>query len=261
MDALPVNLLTVGVTSRALFDLEEENRVFDTQGMDAYRRYQLDRESVILRPGPAFGLISKLQRLVDRDGDQPLFEIVVVSRNSPALSPRFFRSVIHHKLNIARSAFTAGWKVPDTLKGMGVDLFLSLHGADVREAHQAGIAAAHLFPSPAPAPEDDEHGGEIHFAFDGNSILSESGDDGGEQHSQSPFVRVLRALSYAKTAQSLISVRTSLITGTNTDIHELAIKTLRAQNIELDHSYYTGEDAKTDILMAIDPDIYFGTPG
>jgi hypothetical protein len=36
-------VLVVGVSSRALFDLEEANAVYETQGLDAYVRYQVDR--------------------------------------------------------------------------------------------------------------------------------------------------------------------------------------------------------------------------
>ena len=36
-------VLVIGVSSRALFDLEEANQVYETQGLDAYIRYQVDR--------------------------------------------------------------------------------------------------------------------------------------------------------------------------------------------------------------------------
>ena len=32
--------LVVGVSSRALFDLEEENRIFEKEGLEAYSKYQ-----------------------------------------------------------------------------------------------------------------------------------------------------------------------------------------------------------------------------
>ncbi len=34
--------LVVAVSSRALFDLEDEHRIFETEGIAAYRRYQID---------------------------------------------------------------------------------------------------------------------------------------------------------------------------------------------------------------------------
>ena len=41
---MPYNLsepLVVGISSRALFDLENENRIFENEGVDAYEAYQL----------------------------------------------------------------------------------------------------------------------------------------------------------------------------------------------------------------------------
>jgi 5'-nucleotidase len=53
--------LVVAISSRALFDLEESNRVFDEQGVAAYHAYQRKHEDEILKPGIAF------------DGDAVLF--------------------------------------------------------------------------------------------------------------------------------------------------------------------------------------------
>ena len=39
--------LVVGISSRALFDLEEENRIFEEQGLDAYSKYQIEHENEI----------------------------------------------------------------------------------------------------------------------------------------------------------------------------------------------------------------------
>ena len=37
--------LVVAVSSRALFDLETENKVFEEKGLDAYYKYQLENEN------------------------------------------------------------------------------------------------------------------------------------------------------------------------------------------------------------------------
>ena len=34
--------LVIGISSRALFDLEEENRIFETQGLEKYEEYQIE---------------------------------------------------------------------------------------------------------------------------------------------------------------------------------------------------------------------------
>ena len=55
--------LVVGISSRALFDLEEENRIFEEEGLEAYAAYQRAHENDILKPGTAFPLIKALHRL------------------------------------------------------------------------------------------------------------------------------------------------------------------------------------------------------
>ena len=60
---MPVSLqdkLVVAISSRALFDFEEENRVFDAQDPLAYMRLQQERLAVPARPGVAIPLVRKI---------------------------------------------------------------------------------------------------------------------------------------------------------------------------------------------------------
>lgn len=50
----PQNAITVAVSSRALFDLVEEQRIYEEHGLEKYVEYQQNNENVILKPGPAF---------------------------------------------------------------------------------------------------------------------------------------------------------------------------------------------------------------
>ncbi|HEX9183969.1 MAG TPA: 5'-nucleotidase, partial [Burkholderiales bacterium] len=52
--------LVVAISSRALFDFEEENRVFERDGEDAYVTLQLGRLDVPAKQGVAFPLVKKL---------------------------------------------------------------------------------------------------------------------------------------------------------------------------------------------------------
>lgn len=56
-------ILVVGVSSRALFNLEKENEVFDREGIEGYRKYQLEHENELLEKGTAFPLIESLLKL------------------------------------------------------------------------------------------------------------------------------------------------------------------------------------------------------
>ena len=73
--------LVIAVASSALFDLAEADRVFRTEGVDAYRRHQHEHENDILKPGCAFPFIRRLLSLNgEREDDQPV-EVVLLSRN------------------------------------------------------------------------------------------------------------------------------------------------------------------------------------
>src|SRR4051794_21053285 len=52
--------LVVAISSRALFDFEEENNVFDRDGEQAYIELQYGRLDVPARAGVAFPLVQKL---------------------------------------------------------------------------------------------------------------------------------------------------------------------------------------------------------
>ena len=47
--------LVIGISSRALFNLEQENKIFEEQGVEAYEAYQVAHENEILQKGAAFG--------------------------------------------------------------------------------------------------------------------------------------------------------------------------------------------------------------
>ena len=46
--------LVIGISSRALFNLEEENKIFEEQGLEAYAQYQIAHEKDILPQGSGF---------------------------------------------------------------------------------------------------------------------------------------------------------------------------------------------------------------
>ncbi|NCF34370.1 MAG: 5'-nucleotidase, partial [Proteobacteria bacterium] len=52
--------LTVAISSTALFDLSKSNQIYESQGLEAYRRYQIDQEDSILEPGDGFYLVKKI---------------------------------------------------------------------------------------------------------------------------------------------------------------------------------------------------------
>ena len=55
--------LTVGISSTALFDPSISNELYQQQGLEAYRQYQISQEEVPLEPGDGYYLVEKLQNI------------------------------------------------------------------------------------------------------------------------------------------------------------------------------------------------------
>ena len=162
--------LVVAISSRALFDFEEENRVFEeglAQQADgskhdaAYMQLQLDRLDVPAKPGVAFSLVKKLLAFNDvpetpgeaqASGKQRV-EVVILSRNDPVSGLRVMRSAAHYALPIIRCTFTRGESPWRYLKPLNANLFLSTHLSDVRSALDAG-----RFDQPTFTERNDEIG-------------------------------------------------------------------------------------------------------
>src|SRR5438105_13157130 len=112
-DSLPIphnspssieGMLIVAVSSRALFDLEEENRVFSEDHDRPYMDLQLSRLDIPANPGVAFQLVKKLLQF--NTTDARLVEVVILSRNDPVSGLRIFRSAEYAKFSRERGVFT-----------------------------------------------------------------------------------------------------------------------------------------------------------
>ncbi|MGO1336787.1 MAG: 5'-nucleotidase, partial [Cellulosimicrobium funkei] len=171
--------LVVGVASSALFDLTESDRVFRTQGEAAYRDFQERHRDDALAPGVAFGFVRRLLALNDLapSADDPLVEVIVMSRNSPETGLRVMRSVRHHDLDITRAVFRQGRSPHEFIRPLHVDLFLSADERSVRDAVDLGLPAGYVL-DPTFA---DEEGDELRIAFDFDGVLA---DDSSERRYQ-----------------------------------------------------------------------------
>lgn len=116
--------LVIGISSRALFNLEEENRIYENEGLAAYEEYQVKHESDILQKGSAFQLVKAFLQL-NKLQEKRLVEVIVMSRNSPNTSLRIFNSIQDYELDITRAALTGGSEIAPYLRAFKTDLFLS----------------------------------------------------------------------------------------------------------------------------------------
>ena len=168
---MPVSLqdqLVVAISSRALFDFEEENRLFENTDPASYLRLQRERLDVPAAPGVAFSLVKKL--LAFNTEEQQRVEVVLLSRNDPVSGMRAFRSAKAHGLHsIQRGVFTQGRDPFGYLRPLGAQLFLSANADDVTQALQLGYPAAHVFTDSMRA--SGSHPQEVRIAFDGDAVL------------------------------------------------------------------------------------------
>jgi 5'-nucleotidase len=83
-------ILVVGVSSRALFNLEQEEQIFREKNIRGFREYQLANEDKLLEKGTAFPLVEALLKL-NTHVEKPIVEVVVMSRNSPETGVRVLK--------------------------------------------------------------------------------------------------------------------------------------------------------------------------
>ncbi len=272
----PQEKLVVAISSRALFNLDESHAVFENEGVEAYCRYQVEREEIPLDPGVAFSLVKKLLALNERDLANPRVEVILLSRNNADTGLRIFNSIKHHNLNISRAAFTRGESTHPYISAFGAQLFLSAEPADVRKALDAGFAAATILPS-AVAPVADEYSSQLRIAFDGDAVLfsdeseriyKQDGLDAFQDNEAAsakeplpggPFKNFLALLHQIQLEYPADTspIRTALITARGAPAHERVIRTLRAWNIRIDEALFLGGMDKGEFLRAFGADIFF----
>ena len=264
--------LVVAISSRALFDFEEENRVFEAGSDEPYMKLQLDRLHVPAKPGVGFSLINKL--LAFNTATSTKVAVVILSRNDPVSGMRVFRSAETHKLALERGVFTRGAPPWRYLRPLKANLFLSANLEDVRAALAAGVPAAQVYPQSARA--SDAHPREVRIAFDGDAVLfsdeaervfqaqglpafqAHEREKAAQPLSAGPFKPVLAALHrLQQEGTSAMRIRTALVTARSAPAHERAIRTLMDWSIEVDEAMFLGGLAKGEFLREFEPDFFF----
>ena len=270
------NPLVIGISSRALFNLEQENTIFEEQGLVAYEAYQVEHEEEVIPEGSAFQLVKAFLEL-NKLQDQRLVEVIVMSRNSPNTSLRIFNSIESYNLDITRAALTGGAPIAPYLHAFKTDLFLSAYTPDVQQAIDSNIPAAVILAG-------GSHGSakarveQIRIAFDGDAVLfsadserifQKEGLAAFEEHERSkadipmkegPFANFLKTIAHIQSRfpdKETAPIRTALVTARNAPAHERAIKTLRQWGVRVDEAFFLGGVSKKDVLSAFGAHIFF----
>ena len=271
------NRLVVGVSSRALFDLTYENTIYESDGVEAYCRYQIEHEEDILRPGPGFPLIKALLNLNNLPEQEGRVEVIIMSRNSPDSSLRVFKAIEHYGLNITRAVLASGASLAPYLSAFKTDLFLSAYEDDVQSAIDSNIAAGIICTDGLHTYDCDHQIRQIRVAFDGDAVLfsdeseqiyQEYGLEAFEENERrnannplkaGPFAKFLRTLSELQKdfTTEEAPIRTALVTTRCAPAHERVIRTLRAWDVRIDEVFFLGGIRKKDVLQAFGAHIFF----
>ncbi|XP_054131736.1 cytosolic 5'-nucleotidase 1A-like isoform X1 [Melozone crissalis] len=274
----PSTALVIAVTTRAIFNLEEEHKLYLEKGKEEYTRHQQANQDKPLPPGTAFAFIQAVQYvnkkiLESSPAERDLFDILVLSNNSPESGVRIINSAKHYGLEISKFCFVSDEDSTQYLKSHGVKLFLSADRTDVCNALRRGVSAALVFQQEVQAPSTP-----LRVAFDGDAVLfsdetdqifQEQGLEGAVQYERAmeavpigegplkAFAMHLGKLR-KKFGQGESPIRTYLVTArSGRDMGVRAIKTLREWGLPIDEAFFMDGAPKGPILAQIQPHIFF----
>lgn len=270
------NKLKIAVTTRALFRLEEENKIYKEQGTKAYEAYQIKKENDLIPKGAAFSLIQSLLSINQIEALKDRVEVILVTRNNANSGIRVFNSIEKYDLEITRGVFTGGGELVPYLLALGIDLFLTANPLDAQAAIDSGIPAATLLTNNIPEYNSESDKG-IRIAFDGDAVLfsdeseviyKKQGLDSFKENEalrandpmkEGPFAKFLKIIADLQSTlgEKQTFIRTALVTARNAPSHERVIKTLREWNVRIDEMFFLGGVSKTPILKAFGAQIFF----
>lgn len=266
-------MLTIAISSRALFHTGDGDEIFTKNGPSAFNKYMRAKERTPLRPGPAFNLIRKLLALNTSEKGRDRVEVILLSRNSPDAGLRIMRSILEYELDIERAVFTQGGDRFKYVAAFGAHLFLSTNSEAVSTSINYGVASAQMIPLVSEIDEDKT----VRLAFDGDSVVfSNEADEVNQKQGLRAFQRSeqeqarrpLKAGPF-KTFISELSklqayyepesapIRIGLFTARGVPAHERALRTLRSWGVRLDEALFSGGLPKGPFLKAFGADIFF----
>ncbi len=274
--------LVIGISSSALFDLSESDKVFRENGEDEYRKFQESHIDDILEKGVAFPFIRRFLNLNNHFPELEPVEVVLLSRNSPETGLRVFRSIQHYGLNITRAAFFSGKSPFIYNDAFNLSLFLSANKDDVSNALNSGFPAGLVLDTKI---EDDADDNELRLAFDFDGVIvddeaekvyKQTGSLDAFQQSEvlkkmqpmqgGPLSALFQRISFfqkleteRKKTEPAYSrmLKIAIVTARNAPAHERMVNTLKSWDISVDEAFFMGGIDKKRVLEVMKPHIYF----
>jgi len=273
--------LVIAVSSSALFDLSDSDRVFREKGAKAYKAHQEENLDVILEKGTAFPFVRRFLSINEHFKKEQPVEVVLLSRNSAVTGKRVFRSIKHHKLNISRAAFMEGKSPYEYIPAFNASLFLSANEEDVIKAISCGYPAGTVLPSKV---VDDSGNEELRIAFDFDGVIADDESESVFQdgkledfhdhevkksdipHNPGPLADLFQKLSFMQKLEDRAKenddsykriIRTAIVTARNAPAHERVITTLENWGVSANEVFFLGGMKKERILKVLKPHMFF----
>lgn len=281
MSAYPIEKkLVVGISSTALFDLENEDEIYRNEGIEKFKSYEYEHKNKIINKGIAFPFVKRFLNINNIFQEQKPVEVVLLSKNSADSGIRVFNSIKHYGLNITRAAFTAGKNPCDYIPAFNVSLFLSTSKNDVDAAIEKNYPAGILLKTQV---HDDENDNELRVAFDFDGVLvddssekinTEQGLELFQEHEEKLKEEPINAglmkdfftklSGFQKLENKKLAndpnykkiLHTAIVTARNAPAHERAINTLRSWDVEVDGMFFLGGIEKKRILSVLKPHLF-----
>ena len=273
----------IAVSSSALFDMQESNKIFKEKGETEYRLYQEQNIDKPFDKGVAFPFISRLLHLNEAFIEEQPIEIILLSKNSPESGLRAMRTIAYYGLNITRACFSSGRSNFQYLPAFNASLFLSDDPEATREAVEKGYAAGTILHGEV---QDDMNDKELRLAFDFDGVIA---DDSSEKYlkekkenlqaymqhekeysnsplAKGPIANLLQKISFFQKLEKRKErndnsykrmLYTSIVTARNAPAHERVVTTLKSMDIEVDEVFFLGGINKNNILKILKPHIFF----
>lgn len=275
--------LVVGLSSSALFDLSESDKIFRTQGEKVYRQYQKDNQDKTLGKGVAYPFIRRLLKLNDLspDASDPLVEVILLSKNDPDTGLRVMNSIEAYDLPITRAVFLQGHSPHQYIPAFDIELFLSANKEDINQAVAEGLPAGQILEGDT---TDNDADTQLRIAFDFDGVII---DDEAEAvfkadklngfhlhesekvdipHKPGPLKKFLERISYIQSLEEAKVeqdpnyepiLRVSIVTARNAPAHKRMINTLRKWDISANEAFFMGGIDKSKVLEILKPHIFF----
>lgn len=273
--------LVVGISSNALFDLMKEDEIYNTKGLQAYRKFQIENKTVILEKGAAFPFIKRFLHINNIYKKEKPVEVVLLSKNSPETGIRIFNSIKHYGLDITRGTFMSGKTAYEYIPAFNISLFLATDENDVKLAIASKFPAGRVLRTKI---NDDKDISELRVAFDFDGVITDDEaekiyqSDGIEKYydyetkhclealSPGPLADFFKKLSYFQRMETKKEdknkdykkiLKTAIITARNSPAHERAINTLKEWGVTVDEMFLLGGVSKKRVLDIMKPHLYF----